>query len=56
MAGAIDKLASNTTQSLTSIRSDVEALRGQINATPQAGHAARPVATGADAQFVKTDC
>ncbi len=56
MAGAIDTLATNTTQSLTSIRGEVETLRGQINATPQAGHAARPVATGADAQFVKTDC
>ena len=56
MAGAIDKLATSTTQSLTSIRSDVEALRGQINATPQNGHLSRPLSTGVTEQMVQTDC
>lgn len=56
MAGAIDKLATNTTQSLTSIRGEVETLKGQINATPENGHLTRPLSTGADVQLVKTDC
>ena len=56
MAGAIDKLATSTTQSLTSIRGDVEALRGQINATPQNGHLSRPLSTGVTEQMVQNDC
>ena len=56
MAGAIDKLATSTTQSLTSIRGDVEALRGQINATPQNGHLSRPLSTGVTEQMVQTGC
>lgn len=56
MAGAIDKLATSTTQSLTSIRGEVETLRGQINATPQNGHLSRPISTGVTEQMVQTDC
>ncbi|ENY81927.1 GPO family capsid scaffolding protein [Sphingopyxis sp. MC1] len=56
MAGAIDKLATSTTQSLTSIRGEVETLRDQINATPQNGHLSRPISTGVTEQMVQTDC
>ncbi len=55
MAGAIDKLATTTQQSFTAIRSEVETLKGQINETPAPGHHSRPLATGVDQQFVKTE-
>lgn len=56
MAGAVNKVATDTAQALTAIRGEVSTLKEQINATPAHGHHSRPPATGADAQFVKTDC
>ncbi len=56
MAGAVNKLATDTGTALTAIRGEVSTLKEQINATPAPGQHSRPLATGADAQFVKTDC
>lgn len=56
MAGAVNKLATDTGAALTAIRGEVSTLKEQINATPAPGQHSRPLATGADKQFVKTDC
>lgn len=56
MAGAIDKLATQTGQSFTQIRSEMTALKGQINDTPSSSHMSRPLSTGAREQEVQTDC
>jgi hypothetical protein len=56
MAGAVNKLATDTGTALTAIRGEVSTLKEQISATPATSHHSRPLATGAEAQFVKTDC
>lgn len=56
MVGAIDKLATATTTQFAALRSDVDAMKGQINNTAAPGQGSRPLATGATQQFVQTDC
>lgn len=56
MAGAINTLATSTTQSLTSIRGEFATLKGQINNTASSNHTSRPLSTGASEQAVQTDC
>lgn len=51
MAGAIDKLATNTTQQLSSLRGEIDTLKGQIENTPAGGQHARQPATGATSSF-----
>lgn len=56
MAGAVHKLATDTSQAISAIRGEFATLKEQVSATPAPGQHSRPLATGADVSFVKTDC
>lgn len=56
IVGGVEKLGQTFTTQVASLRGEVESLKTQINATPAPGQHSRPLATGADKQFVKTDC
>lgn len=56
MAGAVEKVATDTNAALASIRGDVAKLTEQVGGTVNPQHQHRPLSTGANGQFVKTDC
>lgn len=56
IVGGVERLGQTFTAQVASLRGEVESLKTQISTTPAPGQHSRPLATGADKQFVKTDC
>lgn len=55
IAGAVDKLAANTAQSMAALQGEFATLKEQVNSTPQSGHHSRPLSTGAESAGIKTE-